>query len=238
MKPKTQVQEYTALGNGFYRISDAEARRLAAKSGKRPPPIANVMSVTLDDGRPTDLLRSGVRGMPNAPPRGWVWTVYIPKPIPERDPSSKSPYSSFVLRGIEDALWLPAWSQAAEEEGDKLPKNITRETAPPMPPETRGHAVRFAAALARANRANLDDIWTRASEAEGHGVDPEELGYYVAMQGIASGVRWDDSHEPFDLLIPALEAHAYRTVGGWHLQASTSRQLIVSKMKRRWHGNA
>lgn len=147
-----------------------------------------------------------------------------------------------MLRGIEDGLWLPAWADAVEEEGGRLPRNIRRETAEPLPTEVKSAARRVAAELVRVNRATLVDLHQRASEADGKEADPEELGYYLTMQGLGTGVRWSDSHEPFDVVVPHLEAHATRADRGWDFWFDMTRgartRSVGSRMRRRWHGTA
>ena len=64
---------------------------------------------------------------------------------------SRAEVNSGMLRGIEDALWLPAWASAVEEAGDRLPGSITRETADPMPSTVRAAAVKVAREIARLN---------------------------------------------------------------------------------------
>ena len=147
-----------------------------------------------------------------------------------------------MLRGIEDALWLPAWASAMEEEGSRTPRNITRESADRMPREVTRAARSFAAELVRQNRATLPQIYARASEADGKDVDPEELGYYLTMQALGHGVGWDDNHQPFDVVLPYAEAHAFRDDEGWDFHVSMTRgprtRELGSRMRRRWHGTA
>lgn len=150
--------------------------------------------------------------------------------------------SRAMLQGIEDALWLPAWASAAEEEGEALPRNITRETAPRGPREVRVLARRYAQLLMRLNHVDLRQIHKDASIADGsresdpeslgyYLSDPESLGYYLTMQGLGHGVGWDDDHARFDVRIPGGEVYAVRGRGGrWSLDGYVS-DRFKSEMK-------
>jgi hypothetical protein len=161
-----------------------------------------------------------------------------------RRDSSRTAIGSAMLKGIEDALWLPAWADSMEEAQSRTPRHTTRETAAEMPPETRTLARQFAAELVRLNRGTLPDIHARASEADGRQADPKALGYYLTMQAIGHGVGWTDDHEPFDVRLPYLETLAFqnRRGGPWGLEMSMTRgkrsREIGSGMRRRWHGTA
>ena len=122
-----------------------------------------------------------------------------------------------MLRGIEDALWLPAWADAMEEAGERSPRNITRETADPMPAAVSAAARLVAREMQSLNDAGLTDLWRRASEADGREADPEQLGYYLTMQALGHGVSWEDDHRPFKVKLPRMEAHASpsRRRGRW-----------------------
>ena len=132
-----------------------------------------------------------------------------------------------MLRGIEDA-WLPAWASAVEEAGDRLPRNITRETADPMPPKVRTSARQVAREIARLNGGrvqSLAEVWRRASAADGREADPHELGYYLTMQALGHGVAWDDDHAPFAVKLPRLEAVVFPSSrrGRWIFNLSMAR---------------
>ena len=112
-----------------------------------------------------------------------------------------------MIRGIEDGIWLSAWASAMEETGrnDEVPRHITRGTAPEVPITGREHARRYALKLICENRATLEELWQRASEADGQDVDAEALGYDLAMQGQGHGVSWFDDHAEFPIEIPRAE---------------------------------
>lgn len=156
--------------------------------------------------------------------------------------SGRTAVGTEMIRGIENALWLPSWADAVETEGGRLPRHITRETADPAPPEVKTAARRVAADLVRTNRATLVDLHRRASEADGEDADPEELGYYLTMQALGHGVGWTDDHKPFDVVLPRLETYAIRTDRGWDFNMSMSRgartRSIGSRMRRKWYGIA
>ena len=141
-----------------------------------------------------------------------------------RDVSRKE-VTAGMLRGIENALWLPAWADEAEGAGYRLPQTITRETADPMPASVRTAARQVAREMERANGVKISELWRRASEADGRPADPENLGYYLTMQALGSGVSWDDDHERFDVILPRVEAVVYPTNerGGWRFDMSMSR---------------
>lgn len=109
-----------------------------------------------------------------------------------------------------------------------------------MPDAVEYEARRFAAELSRLNRGTIVDLWRRASEADGREVDPEALGYYLTMQALGHGVGWTDDHEPFDVLLPSIEANAYRADRGWEFDVSMTRgqrsREIGRRLRRRWHG--
>ena len=133
-----------------------------------------------------------------------------------------------MLRGIQDAIWLSAWADAVEEAGDRLPRNITRETADPIPLSARKLAARYARVLARENGGSLVRIAQRAAEAEGRRIDPEKLGYDLTMQGLGHGVSWTDDHASFYVRIPRVEAMATRTGRHWHLDGEVSTRSTTS----------
>ena len=144
----------------------------------------------------------------------------ITKLVPKR-PTDTSLRRDF-LRGVEDALWLPAWASAKEERRERTPRNITRKTADRMPPTVRTMARKFASTLIRLNDASLEEIYERASQADGGPVDAEELGYYLTMQALGHGVGWEDDHEPFEVRLPRAEAYAHRSATRWILDGYVS----------------
>lgn len=68
----------TYLSHDHYRVSDADAGRLARASahGRLPRP-GHSIDVTLPDGARAELLRTPYTraGHTDAPKRGWVWAV-------------------------------------------------------------------------------------------------------------------------------------------------------------------
>lgn len=135
-----------------------------------------------------------------------------------------------MLRGIEDALWLSAWSNAMEEagRGRELPNNITRESADPMPRSVARLARKFASLLVKLNRKSLTQIYEEASRRQGGEIDAEELGYYLTMQGLGHGVSWTDRHKPFSVTIPRGETYASPARGGrWSFDGWVSDRALT-----------
>ena len=118
-----------------------------------------------------------------------------------RDPA-RTAIRRAMLRGIEDALWLPAWASAVDELGERTPRHITRETADPAPRDVARAARLIAQRIERDNQASLAALHARASAADGRDADPEELGYYLTMQALGHGVGWTDDHAPFQVVLP------------------------------------
>lgn len=140
-----------------------------------------------------------------------------------RRPRRDADVERAMLEGIVDGIWLPNWANAIEEEGERTPRNITRATADKPPSSAYEKAEEFARELRERNRATLTELRERASVADGAPADPEELGYYLAMQAQGHGVSWFDDHEVFDITIPYAEWHAYRSGRRWYVDGSTSR---------------
>lgn len=134
-----------------------------------------------------------------------------------RDTGFSGTVGRAMVRGIEEALWLNAWASGMEEAGRawELPRSITRETADPMPRSVVRLARSFASLLVKLNRRSLTQIYKEASRRQGEDVDAEELGYYLTMQGLGSGVRWTDHHKSFSVTIPRAEALAIGRRGRW-----------------------
>lgn len=142
---------------------------------------------------------------------------------PRRDPRTEVEREMF--EGIVDGIWLDAWAQALEEEGKSPPRSITRETAPPAPESARKLAEAFARNLEEANNTSLLRIYQRASDAEGEDVDAESLGFDLTMQAMGHGISWFDDHAEFNVVLPYLESHAYKSGRKWFVDGSTSNRL-------------
>ena len=138
-----------------------------------------------------------------------------------------------MLKGIEDAVWLPQWMSAMEEagRGRELPRNVTRRSADEIPKSGRTLARMFALALTDKNKATLYELYLRAIDAEalrrgvnpqaqrrGGVVDPETLGWYLAMQAQGHGVGWTDDHEEFEVSLPSAEWYTTRIGNRWHVE--------------------
>ena len=108
-----------------------------------------------------------------------------------------------LIRGIEDGFWLNAWADAMERLRAPTPQHITRETADPMPPAVTTHALKYLRLLERMNKTTPLRIVAAASLADGQVIDPEALGYYLAMQSQGHGVSWTDDHACFAITLPS-----------------------------------
>ncbi len=66
------------IGYGHYKISDADAGKLAKEAGKTLPKHGYQLTVSLPDGEIVHLLRTpySANGHKDAPKRGWVWAVH------------------------------------------------------------------------------------------------------------------------------------------------------------------
>lgn len=73
----TRENPYKPISHGFYRVSDAEAGKLARGVGKPLPSHGRELRVELPDGKLAWLSRTpySPRNWTDAPKRGWVWSV-------------------------------------------------------------------------------------------------------------------------------------------------------------------
>lgn len=131
-----------------------------------------------------------------------------------------------MLRGIEDAYWLPAWANEMGQLGDPLPRNITRQTADRMPVSGKRLAREYLATLERINKAEAIQIYQRAALADNRRIDAEELGWYLTMESLGHGIGWTDrridSRVAFDLLLPDADAYADYDGESWSLEGEVS----------------
>lgn len=71
----------THISHDHYRVSDADAGRLARAVGRPLPRHGYELIVVLEDGRTAALKRTPYgSGHTDAPKRGWVWCVMPTRP--------------------------------------------------------------------------------------------------------------------------------------------------------------
>ncbi len=107
------------------------------------------------------------------------------------------------------ALWVQAWADAAEEQGETLSGELM-DQAPETPPEAKQAAKELAVALEQSN-GPLSQLWDKAATAKGkHSRDPtvEDFGHYLAMGALGHGVSWEDDHPDVGIKLPSMEFHA------------------------------
>jgi len=106
-----------------------------------------------------------------------------------------------VNQSIKDAmaraLWVTAWADYEEEAGRTYPGQELMDVAPETPPDAHKAAEMLWSKIKAANRNK--EITTPA------GGDPEEFGFYLAMEALGHGVAWTDDHEPHSYKIPHFE---------------------------------
>lgn len=65
----------THISHGFYRISDADAGKLARDANTHLPREGYELAVVLPNGDEAWLARTSFKYYQNSPKRGWVWSV-------------------------------------------------------------------------------------------------------------------------------------------------------------------
>jgi len=100
------------IGHNHYRISDADAGRLAKAVGQKLPEHGYELRVELPDGIRAWLSRSPYRYEKDSPKRGWVWVVFSDeihdvarlvkddrwRPVYEMNPTANKQLKSFLSR--------------------------------------------------------------------------------------------------------------------------------------------
>ncbi len=107
------------------------------------------------------------------------------------------------------ALWVQAWADAAEEQGETLSGELM-DQAPETPPQAHEAAKELAVALEQSN-GPLSHLWEKAATAKGkHYSEPtvEDFGHYLAMSALGHGVSWEDDHPDVGIKLPSMEFHA------------------------------
>lgn len=130
---------------------------------------------------------------------------------------------STIKEAIANTLWAVAWSDREEEEGRTYPGQDIMDVVPKTPSD----AYKAAEALwNRIKQANPDrDVTTP------EGGDPEEFGFYLALEGLGAGAAWTDDHEPHGYKVPYFEYH-YMGDDDHFFEASTKKCASMSKELR------
>ena len=103
----------------------------------------------------------------------------------------KASHDRYVLRGMARGPWSNAWAQEQEEQGESFSGMDIYEAAPEAPRWAERWAKRLADAIVEINDAPLDHLFT-AAKAVGFPRDQESFGFYLGMQAVGHGIRWDD----------------------------------------------
>lgn len=112
-------------------------------------------------------------------------------------------YDDDVIRelakeGAARAFFVSAWADGAEEAGHSFGGGTNLDdVAPATPDEILDGADQFLDSLEKLNRASIGELYREAAAAPGRHSrepDPEEFGYYMAMQSMGHGVGWYDDH--------------------------------------------
>lgn len=108
-----------------------------------------------------------------------------------------------VIEGASRALYVSAWADAMEEKGKTFPGEELMDVAPETSPEAKQSALKLIQSVEEENGVDLAEFLEENFPEE----DPEEFGFYLAMQAIGSGASWSDDHEEHNLKIPYWEFH-------------------------------
>jgi len=140
-----------------------------------------------------------------------------------------SPIENVMIDGMARAFFVSAWADRQEERGKTAgwSGNDLMDLAPKTPRYARDFALMFAGSLSgslpvilnNAAWADVTEGLTLAEpfyrfehpelEAKARDLQTDEyardLGHYLAMQGLGSGVSWFDNHAKFEIKIPYTE---------------------------------
>ena len=115
-----------------------------------------------------------------------------------------------ILRGMARGPWADTWAQEQEEQGESFSGMNIYDLAPEAPQWAEEWAERLADAIVEVNDTPLDHLFAGA-RAVGFAKDEETFGFYLGMQAVGHGIRWDDDvssgRRPTDLKIgvPSVE---------------------------------
>ena len=105
-----------------------------------------------------------------------------------------------LIDSMARTVWCNAWASAMEEAGRSISGAKIEEVAPPTPAEAHRVAEAFMAALEEANDVALERVW---EELDG---EAKDLGHYLIMEALGTGVAWTDDHDDeHGLEVPDLE---------------------------------
>jgi hypothetical protein len=134
--------------------------------------------------------------------------------------------------GFLEGMWLDSYMSWAEENNlsytsGHIPQHVRDlDDIPQAPPlSAKKLAKKYGSILVKMNKANLTQLYDRASRAEGSSVNPKELGYYLAMQSRGHGVSWTDNHAKFAVTLPSGEWYAYGKKGRVGLEGYVSERF-------------
>jgi len=115
-----------------------------------------------------------------------------------------------IVEGMARAFYATSWAQGVEDRGGSLSGVEIMDVLPEPIPEAAWRAARELAAL-MAGEKGLKRVLQKAAVADGDEdliYDPdyaEELGHYLAMMAMGSGVSWFDDHGEFPIIVEAVE---------------------------------
>lgn len=115
------------------------------------------------------------------------------------------------MLGIARGPWAILWGDAEEDAGNSLSGVDLYAEAPEAPAWAKEWAQKLATTIVMLNNASLDAIY-RAAQQEGFARDREAFGYYLGLQAVGAGVRWDDDLSGTDLKIKIPTTEFYEGV--------------------------
>ena len=96
-----------------------------------------------------------------------------------------------ILRGMARGPWADTWAIEQKEQGESFSGMDIYEAAPEAPLWAEKWAERLADAIVKINDTPLSHLFTGA-RAVGFTRDEETFGFYLGMQAVGHGIRWDD----------------------------------------------
>jgi len=117
----------------------------------------------------------------------------------------KTSHDRDILRGMARGPWADTWAQEQEEKGESFSGMDIYEIAPEAPRWAARWTERLADAIAEVNDTPLSHLFT-AAKAVGFPRDEESFGFYLGMQAVGHGIRWDDDvSTDLKIRVPSME---------------------------------
>jgi len=192
--------------NAFYLyfLPHGESFKSFSEMDQIPPGYVLVTGERISGFKTLDQLYAWANRMVGTVP------YYDPNPRPKAATSSPSrktrtktkaiDHVRDILRGMARGPWALYWADREEEKGSSFSGVDIYEAAPEAPAWAKKWARELADKIVllntdrrgrRSERPGLDGLYEEAV-AEGFAKDGEAFGYYLGMQAVGAGVRWDD----------------------------------------------